>query len=58
MLYVFGVGGNGVVFGLNIVKIVLKGVKIFKGFIIVMKLCKNREIGVIGVGVEMVIKVE
>lgn len=48
--------GNGVVLGMNTVKIVLKGVKISKGFITVTKLCKNKQTGAIGVGAEMAIK--
>lgn len=57
-LHVLGAGGNGVVLGLNTVKIVLKGVKISKGLITVTKLCKNRETGAIGAGAEMAIKAE
>jgi hypothetical protein len=56
--HILGVGGNGVVLGLNTVKIVLKGVKISKGLITVTKLCKNRETGAIGAGAEMAIKAE
>jgi len=58
VLHILGSGGNGVVLGLNTVKIVLKGVKISKGLITVTKLCKNRETGAIGVGAEMAIKAE
>jgi hypothetical protein len=55
-LLALGGGGNGVVLGMNTVKIVLKGVKISKGFITVTKLCKNNQTGTIGVGAEMAIK--
>lgn len=55
-LLVLGAGANGVVVGMNTVKIVLKGVKISKGLTTVTKLCKNRKTGAIGVGAEMAIK--
>lgn len=48
--------GNGVVLGVNTVKIVLKGVKISKGLVTVTKLCKNKQTGAIGAGAEMAIK--
>ena len=55
-LLALGAGGNGVVLGMNTVKIVLKGVKISKGFITVTKLCQSNQTGAIGVGAEIAIK--
>ncbi|XP_024359010.1 uncharacterized protein [Physcomitrium patens] len=57
-LLALGAGGNGVILGMNTVKIVLKGVKISKGLTTVTKLCNNKQTGAIGVGAEMVIKAD
>ncbi|XP_024404104.1 uncharacterized protein [Physcomitrium patens] len=55
-LFGLGAGGNGVILGVNTVKIVLKGVKISKGLITVTKLCKNKKSGAIGAGAKKAIK--
>lgn len=48
--------GNGVVLGVNTVKIVLKGVKISKGLVTVTKMCKSKQTGAIGATAEAAIK--